>query len=223
MMKTLFAKTLPMLFVASAGVLTACGPTTMTDEQRDALCDEYCAFASANCQGEDAIYSSTLECFETCRGFNFNGEDGDTDGDTAQCRLYHIEVANTDPRLHCPHASPGGGGVCVPRESTACDTYCGQVAEACDVAEATRQYSSLGDCANACLNFRENGNVGDASGNTIQCRQTRLSDTDLTPVERCNAAGLESTVCVDSAGNNDDADAGTDDGADAGTDDADAG
>jgi hypothetical protein len=218
MMKTLFAKTLPMLFFVSTGALTACGSAAMTDEERDALCDEYCAFASSNCQGEDAIYASTLECFETCRTFNFNGQEDDTDGDTAQCRLYHIEVANTDPRLHCPHASPGGGGVCVPRESSACDTYCGQVAEACDVAEATRQYSSLGDCANGCLNFRENGNVGDGSGNTIQCRQTRLNDEGLTPVERCNQAGPESTVCVDDDGGGD-VDAG---GADAG-DDADAG
>ncbi len=199
MMKTLFAKSLPMFFVASAVSLSACGPAAMTDEEREQLCNDYCAFASANCQGEDAIYTSTLECFDTCRTFNFNGQEGDTDGDTAQCRLYHIEVANTDPRLHCPHASPLGGGVCAPRETTACDTYCGLIAEECDVAEATRQYSSLGECSNACLNFRENGDIGDTSGNTIQCRQTRLSDTDLTPVQRCSEAGLESTVCVDDA------------------------
>ena len=42
------------------------------------------------------------------------GTAGDISGDTAACREYHLGVALTSPDVHCPHASPDGGGVCVP-------------------------------------------------------------------------------------------------------------
>ncbi len=192
-------KTLLPLFFAGACALTACGPASMSAEEQNALCNEYCEIASVDCQGEFEIYSTTLECFETCKGFNFNGTEGDLDGDTAQCRLYHIGVAESDPSLHCDHASPGGGGVCKAPGATLCGSYCGQIAEKCDRQEFTRQYDSLGDCENQCLNFRENGSFGDADGNTIQCRSTRLEDENLSPVDRCNEAGFDSTICVDPA------------------------
>jgi hypothetical protein len=42
------------------------------------------------------------------------GTEGDTTGDSVQCRIYHAGgPAAGDPGLHCPHAGPDGGGVCV--------------------------------------------------------------------------------------------------------------
>ena len=35
------------------------------------------------------------------------------DGHTVGCHLYHTIAAGDDAMLHCPHAAPAGGGVCV--------------------------------------------------------------------------------------------------------------
>ena len=43
--------------------------------------------------------------------------------DTFKCRQYHLGLARSSPTnsvIHCPHASPGGGDVCV---SHFCATY----------------------------------------------------------------------------------------------------
>jgi hypothetical protein len=34
-------------------------------------------------------------------------------GHTIGCHTYHAMAAANDEALHCPHAGPGGGGVCV--------------------------------------------------------------------------------------------------------------
>jgi hypothetical protein len=34
------------------------------------------------------------------------------EGDSLQCRLYHVSAATLDPVLHCPHA--GGAPPCAP-------------------------------------------------------------------------------------------------------------
>jgi hypothetical protein len=41
------------------------------------------------------------------------GTEGDSAGDTAYCRGYHLQVALTDAATHCPHAAADGGGVCI--------------------------------------------------------------------------------------------------------------
>jgi len=52
-----------------------------------------------------------------CNGFSTAGYPGDAAGNTVQCRIYHAGVAGlditTNAGVHCPHAGPTGGGVCV--------------------------------------------------------------------------------------------------------------
>jgi len=69
-----------------------------------------------NCTDANAIDFGDAGCEAMCAKWN-EGEEGDTSGDSVQCRIYHAgALAAADPAVHCPHASPGGGGVCVDAE-----------------------------------------------------------------------------------------------------------
>ncbi len=79
------------------------------------FCEAYCALALGGCTGGEQLYADGEECATACAAFDDSGTIGDTSGDTVQCRLYHLGVAITTgmTTLHCPHAAPDGGGVCV--------------------------------------------------------------------------------------------------------------
>jgi len=50
-----------------------------------------------------------------CAAMSNSGSQGDTSGNTVQCRIYHAGVAgnpSTNAVTHCPHAGPNGAGVC---------------------------------------------------------------------------------------------------------------
>jgi hypothetical protein len=93
------------------------------------------------------------DCATDCAGWPA-GEPGDTDGNTTHCRLYHAEVAVGDPVLHCPHASPDGGGVCVDVDLCA-DVVCdAPPADMC--AENTAMtYGAEGTCAEGECSYTE--------------------------------------------------------------------
>ena len=94
------------------------------------------------------------------------GSSGDTSGDTAACREYHLGVAmTTDPDVHCPHAGPDGGGVCVGPE-TFCPTYQATCVD-------TGLSSAYADCVSDVSNLAA-GTAGDTSGNTAACRDYHL-------------------------------------------------
>ena len=94
--------------------------------------EAYCSMAMAYCQGnidndgdsatqDGPLYAGAdqtaqyMACMTAANGFAA-GNIGDTTGDTLECRLYHVEAAGSNPMsaagIHCPHASPGGGGIC---------------------------------------------------------------------------------------------------------------
>ncbi len=77
------------------------------------LCDTYCDLASANCTGDNTIYTSLASCQSACAGFRTDGDNNDTTGDTLQCRLNRLEVAAGDPGRECFAGAADGGGVCV--------------------------------------------------------------------------------------------------------------
>lgn len=79
------------------------------------LCEAYCSLAIGGCTGDDEIYANGEDCMAACEAFDDSGTIGATSGDTVQCRLYHVGVAirSGETALHCPHAAPDGGGVCV--------------------------------------------------------------------------------------------------------------
>jgi len=79
----------------------------------DSLVDPYCFLAQTYCSGPNELFGDLAECISTAQSYGVTGNLGDYTGDTIQCRLYHLELAAGDPAVHCPHASPGGAGVCI--------------------------------------------------------------------------------------------------------------
>jgi hypothetical protein len=77
-----------------------------------AWCDNYCDMAMTHCTGANVLYESRAACEGACAGFATDGTQGDADGDTVQCRLYHLGAAAGD-QTHCAHGASDGGGVCV--------------------------------------------------------------------------------------------------------------
>ncbi|WAS95968.1 hypothetical protein [Nannocystis punicea] len=75
-------------------------------------CADYCTTYFANCENDLNLYNDEADCLDQCSHW-YPGTTADTAGDTVGCRLYHAGVAQTDDVTHCPHAGPGGAGVCV--------------------------------------------------------------------------------------------------------------
>jgi hypothetical protein len=66
--------------------------------------DETCAVPS--------LGTAYTDCAAEAAAFEVGNED-EFSGNTLACRSYHLEVAfQQEPEVHCPHASPDGGGVC---------------------------------------------------------------------------------------------------------------
>ena len=91
----------------------ACNSANFGPKRRDAH-----IFSHGEAYGKDCVQIVTAMA---------PGEMGATSGDTLACRKYHLYIASTYLRLegntsnnynhsitiHCQHASPDGGGVCV--------------------------------------------------------------------------------------------------------------
>jgi hypothetical protein len=73
------------------------------------LCDSYCYFAQLACTAGNQLYASLSACMTNCSAFSgaqLTGASGATDGDSLQCRIYHLAVASTSTAnagTHCPH------------------------------------------------------------------------------------------------------------------------
>jgi len=136
-------------------------------------CENYCDLSARNCADSNAIYASEAECTATCAGLTDTAPPNITDGNSVQCRIYHLQVAGSDPPdsagIHCPHGAEDGGGVCVDPDPT-CANYCSSITSACTGDNA--QYASEQACLDYC-NTHGALPVGDAgaqSGNSIACR-----------------------------------------------------
>lgn len=76
-------------------------------------CADYCSAYLANCTDKLNAYKDEADCLDQCSHF-YPGVKDAVDGDSVGCREYHAgNPALSDPDTHCPHAGPGGGGVCV--------------------------------------------------------------------------------------------------------------
>lgn len=161
-------------------------------------CTTYCDQVFDVCNGSNEIFESRQSCLNACSGYAQSGNVGDTEGNTVQCRLQHLEYAVEFnlPEVHCPHAAADGGGECVNTQDP-CNLYCASVAEACNL-DSTRQYESNAACLNACQSFGRGGMKGDVTENTISCRMTFLNDppAELSTADACKAAGADSMSCV---------------------------
>ena len=165
-------------------------------DAKPTVCDAYCAMQEKNCTDENAIDFGDKSCADAC-GSWAEGAPGDASGNTAHCRLYHAsDPAANDPAVHCPHASPDGGGVCVDAEPTVCETYCATQAKNC-TGENAIDFGDK-DCAEACGSWAE-GTEGDTSGNTTHCRLYHAGDpASKAPEVHCPHASPDGGgVCVD--------------------------
>jgi hypothetical protein len=77
-------------------------------------CEMYCPLYFMNCTDDLNLYTDMADCMEQCSHL-YPGGFEDTANDSIGCRIYHAgNPAMMDDELHCPHAGPGGAGVCVP-------------------------------------------------------------------------------------------------------------
>jgi hypothetical protein len=77
-------------------------------------CGPFCDQDVSYCKGDKPVpYEGGLpDCLASCSGYPYlTGDAGDTtseSGDTLNCRLWHLETANTSDsygQLHCPHTA----------------------------------------------------------------------------------------------------------------------
>ena len=79
-------------------------------------CDNYCHLSQTNCAGDNELFADTAACTSACGDYPTTGAIGATDGDSVQCKLYHLGVAGSDgatsAAVHCSHGGVDGDGVC---------------------------------------------------------------------------------------------------------------
>ena len=170
------------------------------------LCDNFCHLSQSICTGPDAIFDNADACATACADFAMDGELTDTDGDTLQCRLYHLGVAGTNPpstaEVHCPHAAVDGGETCVdaPHPDPTCAEYCQLVQLSCQGPEA--QYADETECLAYCETYAQLplGAATDMAGNTVGCRLYHAtvagtSDIDAATIHCPHAGPSGGGVC----------------------------
>ncbi len=115
-------------------------------------CEMYCTLAMRNCTDQLALYADRGECEAHCALLKQDGThddwDGAVEGDTVQCRTYHLGLpAALAPDVHCHHAGLFDGDHCgdclaeSPESGPKCDactTFCDLVDQHCPEAFADR-------------------------------------------------------------------------------------
>ncbi len=169
----------------AAAFLVACGGDSDTNDTNnandagvadtgggggtDATCMDYCTTVTANCSGDNALYADMAGCMTACAAIATGGVDGDTDGNTLNCRNYHAGVAANDAATHCGHAGLSGGGVC----GGYCEVYCDYAEASCTGDNAL--YADRPSCMSACAAFPTDGDAAATDGNSVQCRSYHAS------------------------------------------------
>ena len=74
-------------------------------------CAEFCDAYFDTCPGTGA-WADKASCQTACAAWD-QGDDGDTSGNTLECRYTAVDTAGSDATSACAHAGPDGGGICV--------------------------------------------------------------------------------------------------------------
>ena len=213
-MKNLIRSLFVMVVVASVGascltvdnskfcdVNTKCPDTKVCDLQIQAcisipdagiaeICQSYCAAASANCTGENALYPDSPSCHAACEAMPL-GKEGDVTGNSASCRNSMAILAKNDA-TRCKFASISSSeNVC----GSPCEAYCDQAMAHCF--SNNKLYENRSACELQCSQF-PSGSFSDTTGNTIQCRAYHASfPAAAHPEVHCEHAGeTGGGVCV---------------------------
>ncbi len=207
-MKIIFATASAALLIAACSSSSS-NPTTAGDGGGTAGdCQTYCTAIMTNCTSTmdpdsgatvgNAQYTNMTNCMNSCKAIPV-GTSGDTSGNTLGCRTYHAGLAKTDPVMHCPHAGPGGDGVC----GSDCDGFCQIAMMYCTAANSAAVFSSLQDCQTKCAAFPDNVhfNIGVQDGSSVACLLYHSQEASTVPPDHClgdiiaDDAGDKSTTC----------------------------
>jgi hypothetical protein len=88
-------------------------------------CDVFCDMTARVCTGANQQFTDRTQCMTNCSLVPLNGNPGDQTGNTLQCRIYHVGVANQSPALatqHCPHANTVNSAGCTGTATTTTTT-----------------------------------------------------------------------------------------------------
>ena len=158
-------------------------------------CENFCHLADTNCSGDSPLFGSGEACMTACGGFVSSADSGATEGDSVQCRIYHLGVAGSNKpdslAVHCPHGAVDGGGICVDT-TPSCEVYCGAVQAACGAEGTNSQYASDQACLDYCSTWAQLplGEAGDTDGNSVGCRTYHAKVATTTdPGLHCAHAG----------------------------------
>lgn len=167
-------------------------------------CVSFCEEQIATCGF--AQYANTTECHAICKTWlvgnlvvdtGSGNITGPTLGATSACREYHTFVASTSPAAatqQCPHTGlDDAAGTC----GTRCQGYCDLMIRGCE-ANGSPQYDDMNDCLTQCATFAADGNHGDTTGDTLQCRihYATVAIVNGGQAPNCSYAAAVSTPCV---------------------------
>jgi hypothetical protein len=184
-----------VLAACTALTLTACGDdggSTAIDASVDSggslSCATYCDQIQTNCldTAMNRQYVDNATCMAACATMPV-GSPADTQGNTLGCRTYHSGVAGSGPnpamsaQTHCPHAGPGGAGIC----GMNCAGFCQIVMGACT--DANQAYADLAECMTTCGTFatetRYNTQV--QTGASLACKLYHATVATTDPATHC--------------------------------------
>jgi hypothetical protein len=151
------------------------------DAPAPSLCDEYCASVLDKCTGNYAVYPSLEVCLAVCAQLP-PGDEGDSEGNSVQCRLRAARQVTEQP-ADCPAAGPGGAGRC----GENCESYCGLMDALCEA----ERLPDVDECIAKCAGLRDRDKLAlehddsrysagalrarDHDGDTVQCRLVHVS------------------------------------------------
>jgi len=117
-------------------------------------CQAYCDSVLFGCTGANTVFTDSASCLTECQFYpvlGTNPADNTTlpRENTLECRSWHslFGIGTNATSVHCPHASPIGGGFC----GTPCDNYCDSDAGSCN--GDLMQWESRTQCLDACATW----------------------------------------------------------------------
>lgn len=162
-------------------------------------CESYCDAVMTNCKGKYEQYRTFGQCIEVCKRLP-EGQSGDEDVNSVQCRVRQAQFAESEPFLYCKSAGPLGAGRC----GSNCVSYCSLMQTSC-TAQSTEgnleasyfadSQSCLADCGaiptheDDPLQYSSSATATPSSfvGNTLYCRVYHVAAAleQDTPDEHC--------------------------------------
>ncbi|MFT4704046.1 MAG: hypothetical protein ACI81R_001742 [Bradymonadia bacterium] len=158
-------------------------------------CRTYCAEYQEACSGDDFFLGDSDWCNEFCTEHSGwpTGVIDDQSGNSIGCRIYHSqraqEATGASRISHCNHAGETGFETC----GSNCENYCTLSTSICTGDDAN--FADFEDCAEQCRDLNDDGEIGDTSGDSIQCRMYHLGLAAQTRItaSHCGHGGIEST------------------------------